>query len=130
MSDNIEIKEEKSFLTSDPRIKYCAAHSLKLHPAQLKMQVLNLLREPVNLTFQKHYTILIFESQEETIAKEPDHVMLGAPEVLKLCSDLIHLIGAKRILDVGQCFTYSIIIFITIIINTVQPLYNWIAEQT
>lgn len=66
----------KSVFTSDDRVQYCTQHSIRPHPLQTKLT-------------------------EATVGGHPRAVMLGAPEALHLCSNLIKLIKGKRCLDVG-----------------------------
>jgi predicted O-methyltransferase YrrM len=65
----------KSYFENDPRTKYCLDHSSELHPLQKKLM-------------------------QSTLNHEMK-VMLGAPDVMILCSNLIKLIGGKKVLDVG-----------------------------
>ncbi len=74
---SVRLVEEKSFVTTDPRLKYCTEHSINPHPAQAKLQ-------------------------EETLASEENSIMLGAPEILHHCSCLIQLVKGKRCLDLGK----------------------------
>ncbi len=81
MSTTIDPNRHKSTNTDDPRIKYCAEHSIRFHPAQLKLQA-------------------------ATLGLGTIGDMIGAPEVLQMCSNLIQLIGGKRILDIGELIIF------------------------
>ncbi|ETN87190.1 O-methyltransferase [Necator americanus] len=54
---------------------------------------------------EKKHTIkqepIQLELQETTLRDAPFGMMLGAPEILTLGENFIHLIGAKKVLDVG-----------------------------
>jgi len=65
----------KSFISDDPVTKYIAENSFRLHPVQ---------EELINVTLQ-----------------HTDNVMMGAPEVLQLISNLMFSINAKKYIDVG-----------------------------
>jgi predicted O-methyltransferase YrrM len=41
------------------------------------------------------------ELEDATLKNSPNYIMLGAPEVLQFGKNFIHLIGAKRALDIG-----------------------------
>ncbi|KAK6025240.1 O-methyltransferase [Ostertagia ostertagi] len=61
---------------ADPVIAYCSKMTVVQHPLQEELQ-------------------------KETLENAPMRGMLGAPEVLTVGSNLMHLIGAKRAIDVG-----------------------------
>nr|XP_053636132.1 probable caffeoyl-CoA O-methyltransferase 2 isoform X1 [Cherax quadricarinatus] len=65
----------KSFGSDNPLLKYTVDHSIRMTDTQKKLV-------------------------EETL-KLPNGAMMGAPEVLQLSANLIQVIGAKKVLDVG-----------------------------
>ena len=71
-----DASEGKSVFSADPRIAYCTNHSIQPHPAQAALT-------------------------KATVEKHPWAIMLGAPEALHLCSNLIRLTKAKRCIDIG-----------------------------
>jgi len=73
----------KSYSSADPVTKYCATHSLRLHPLQQK-----LLDETLTLPMGR---------------------MIGAPEVVQFNCNLMRSIRAKRVLDIGVFTGFSAI---------------------
>lgn len=65
----------KSYGSEDPLVKYTTEHSLRMTDVQKELM-------------------------EETL-KHARGIMLGAPEVLQLNQNLMRIIGAKKVLDVG-----------------------------
>ncbi|VDM10014.1 unnamed protein product [Wuchereria bancrofti] len=76
-----DVKIAKSYSTSDPVIQYCTNISVKQ----------DLIEE---------------ELREKTMQSHKDYIMVGAPEVLQMGKNMIKLIKAKRVLDIGT-FTGS-----------------------
>ncbi|VIO88590.1 O-methyltransferase family protein [Brugia malayi] len=76
-----DVKIAKSYNTNDPVIQYCTNISVKQ----------DLIEE---------------ELREKTIRSHKDYIMVGAPEVLQMGKNMIKLIKAKRVLDIGT-FTGS-----------------------
>ncbi|VDK85391.1 unnamed protein product [Litomosoides sigmodontis] len=70
------IKISKSYNTNDPVIQYCANISVKEN-------------------------VMEKELRERTMRLHKNYMMLGAPEVLQVGKNMIKLIKAKRILDIG-----------------------------
>jgi len=66
----------KSYNTDDVQVQYTITNSLRFHPLQQKLM-------------------------DDTLAKAKLALMLGAPEVLQLGSNVIKMIHAKRVLDIG-----------------------------
>ncbi len=71
----------KSYETDEPRVKYCTELSVRFHPAQTKLHA-------------------------ATMGLGRRAGMMGAPEVLQMGSNLIQLIGGKRVLDIGESPIY------------------------
>ncbi|KAE9547146.1 hypothetical protein FO519_009644 [Halicephalobus sp. NKZ332] len=67
---------KKSYDSQDPIIDYCAKHTVK-------------------------QTEIEKEIHHDTLTKTKDSIMLGAPEVLQFGKNFLHLIGAKKALDIG-----------------------------
>ncbi|VDO87694.1 unnamed protein product [Heligmosomoides polygyrus] len=61
---------------ADPVVSYCSKLTVVVHPLQKELQ-------------------------EKTLKDAPAAGMLGAPEVLTIGANFIHLIGGKRALDIG-----------------------------
>merc|ERR1712212_16436 len=65
----------KSYKNPDPLVKYCVDHSLRLTDVQKRLN--------------------------EVTLQHSRGMMLGAPEVLQLNANLMQVIGAKKVLDIG-----------------------------
>ncbi|KAJ1373425.1 hypothetical protein KIN20_035818 [Parelaphostrongylus tenuis] len=60
----------------DPVVDYCSRLTVRQHPLQKELQ-------------------------DYTLKNVPSAFMLGAPEVLTVGSNFIHLISGKKVLDIG-----------------------------
>jgi len=76
LNPNGSLLSKSSGGTIDPTTLYCVNLSIQQTPAELELQ-------------------------ENTVTKHDAWFMLGAPEVFHLGKTYIHLIGAKRCLDIG-----------------------------
>lgn len=73
--------DTKSFDSKDPRVQYCAEHSVRLIPAQEKLI--------------------------EVTKTLPMRIMLGSPDEMQLLMNLLKMIRAKKAIDVGVYTGYS-----------------------
>jgi hypothetical protein len=82
----------KSYSTVDPIIKYTTKNSLRQHPLQAELQAQFVFKLAPQLA----------RTQAVTLSKAPNGGMLGAPEVLQLCANMVHMTKARRVLDIGE----------------------------
>ncbi|WKY16532.1 hypothetical protein Q1695_001299 [Nippostrongylus brasiliensis] len=66
----------KSYHSADPIVDYCSKYTVVQDPLQVELQ-------------------------ETTLKSAPMAGMLGAPEVLTVGANFIHLVGGKKVLDIG-----------------------------
>ncbi|KAJ1347015.1 hypothetical protein KIN20_001952 [Parelaphostrongylus tenuis] len=70
------VSKSQHNVKKDPVVDYCSKLTVRQHPLQKELH-------------------------DSTLKNAPMSFMLGAPEVLTVGSNLIHLIGGKKALDIG-----------------------------